>query len=322
MAIDFSLLQPVDIGGQFLAGLQAGQQARMQREQQQQAIARAQKMQQDVAAWQSDMSPERTAQLLLSYPEIKDQLTSAQSVLSDAAKRDRLDFASRALMLSRAGQKDQVKAMAQQRIDALRNSGKTKEAAEAKAMLKAWEIDPRVGEGALALDVAAADPKLYETLFGKTEMTSFQKDLMAAGIDPNSPEGQTKAAEYVALKTDPIVQMPTPTGGQFIGRQSEYYRMFGGGESNAPAPNKLPSPLTKQQYDALPPGTEYFDPRDNKVKRKGGSNPLAGVPAPQLDASGKPTSLTQAQYQAVVQVKGKAKTDAWLQANNITVSDR
>lgn len=322
MAIDFSLLQPVDIGGQFLAGMQAAQKARLEQQQQAEKLARAQRMQQDVAAWQSDMSPERTASLLMKYPEIKDQITSSQAILNDAAKRDRLDFASRALMLSRAGQTDAVKAMAQQRVDAYRNAGKEREAKEAEAMLKAWELDPRVGEGALALDIATADPKLYETMFGKSEMTSFQKDLQAAGIDPNSPEGKAKASEYVALKTDPIVQMPTPTGGQFIGRQSEYYRMFGGGESNAPAPNKLPSPLTKQQYDALPPGTEYFDPRDNKVKRKGGSNPLAGVPAPQLDASGKPTSLTQAQYQAVVQAKGKAKTDAWLQANNITVSDR
>lgn len=322
MAIDFSILQPIDIGGQFLAGMQAAQQARQQREQQQQAMQRAQQMQQDVAAWQSDMSPERTASLLMNYPEIKEQITASKAVLDEAGKRDRLGFTTKALMLSRAGQTDEVIKMAEQRIAAYRNAGKQREAREAQDILDAYKLNPTVGEGMLVFDISADNPEVYKNLFSKAEMTSFQKDLQAAGIDPNSPEGKAKASEYVALKTDPIVQMPTPTGGQFIGRQSEYYRMFGGGESNAPAPNKLPSPLTKQQYDALPPGTEYFDPRDNKVKRKGASNPLAGVPAPQLDASGKPTSLTQAQYQAVVQAKGKAKTDAWLQANNITVSDR
>lgn len=169
MAIDFSLLQPVDIGGQFLAGMQAAQQAKQQREQQQQAMARAQQMQQDVAAWMADMSPPKTAALIMNYPEIKEQITSSQAVLNDAAKRDRLDFASRALMLSRAGQTDAVKAMAQQRVDAYRNAGKEREAAEAEAMLKAWELDPRVGEGALALDIATGDPELYKNLFAKSE---------------------------------------------------------------------------------------------------------------------------------------------------------
>lgn len=322
MAIDFSILQPIDIGGQFLAGMQAAQKARLEQQQQAEKLARAQKMKQDVAAWQSDMSPERTASLLMNYPEIKEQITASKAVLDEAGKRDRLGFTTKALMLSRAGQTDEVIKMAEQRIAAYRNAGKQREAKEAQDILDAYKLNPKVGEGILTIDIAADDPKLYETMFGKAEMTSFQKDLQAANIDPKSPEGVSLARKKVELAIDPIVEMETPDRGKFVGPQSEYYRRYGGGTGNAPAPNKLPSPLTKQQYDALPPGTEYFDPRDNKVKRKGGSNPLAGVPAPQLDASGKPTSLTQAQYQAVVQAKGKAKTDAWLQANNITVSDR
>ena len=282
MAIDFSLLQPVDIGGQFLAGMQAAQQAKQQREQQQQAMQRAQQMQRDVAAWQSDMSPERTASLLMNYPEIKDQITSSQSVLNEAAKRDRLDFASRALMLSRAGQKDAVKAMVQQRVDAYRNSGKEQEAKEAEAMLQAWEIDPRVGEGALALDIASADPKLYETMFGKAE----------------------KPYEVV------------PGVGVVLKRDIE--RAIAAGETNVPVgipqgaiDDLKRDPGTAGQFD------EVFGP--GSAARVLG---LDRTTAPALDASGKPATLTRAQYQAVVDVKGKAKTDAWLQANNITVSDR
>jgi hypothetical protein len=239
MAIDFSLLRPADIGGQFLAGLQAGQQQRLQQQQQAEKLARAQRMKADIAAWQGDMSPERTAGLLMNYPEIKDQIVSSQAILSEAAKRDRLDFSSRALMLSKAGQKDRVVEMAKQRIEAYRTSGKTKEAAEAEAMLKAYQIDPRVGEGALALDVATLDPKLYENLFGKSEMTAFQKDLVAANVDPSSPEGRSKAAQFVQLKIDPIVEMQTPDQGKFIGPQSEYYRRYGTG---APAPQRKALP--------------------------------------------------------------------------------
>lgn len=264
MAIDFSLLQPVDIGGQFLAGMQAAQQRA-------EKLARAQKMQQDVAAWQGDMSPERTAALLMNYPEIKEQITASKAVLDEAGKRDRLGFTTKALMLSRAGQTDEVIKMAEQRIAAYRNAGKQREAKEAQDILEAYKLNPKVGEGMLTIDIAADDPKLYETMFGKSELTAYQKDLAAGGTDPFSPEGKAKSAKFADLKIDPIVQMPTPTGGQFIGRQSEYYRMFGGGESVA-QPAKMPTPFTKQQYDALPPGTEYFDPRDNKVKRKGGGS--------------------------------------------------
>ena len=320
MAIDFNLLQPVDIGGEFLAGLQAAQQQRLQQQQQAQALARAQRMQQDIAAWKGDMSPERTAALFLNYPEIKEQIAASKAVLDDAAKRDRLGFNTRVVLLSRAGQKDRVREMATQRIAAYRNAGKTKEAAEAEDMLKSWEIDPSVIEGALALDIYDDDPKIHENLFGKSEMTSFQKDLVAANIDPKSPEGVAMAAKFAQLKIDPLVEQETPGGGKFVGQQSEYYRRYGGG---APAPSKMQTISTAAQYEALPPGVEFIDVRDGKHKRKPASaDPRAGVPAPSLDASGKPKTLTRAQYQAVVQSKGKAKTDAWLQANNITVSDR
>lgn len=275
--IDFSLLQPVDIGGQFLAGMQAAQKARLEQQQQAEKLARAQQMQQDVAAWQSDMSPERTAALLMNYPEIKEQITSSQAVLNEAAKRDRLDFASRALMLSRAGQTDAVKAMAQQRVDAYRKAGKEREAQEAEAMLKAWELDPRVGEGALALDIATADPKLYETMFGKSEMTSFQKDLQAAGIDPNSPEGKAKASQFVQLKVDPIVEMETPDRGKFVGPQSEYYRRYGSG-APAPQPKALPKVGEVRggfRFNGGDPGNKA-----NWIKVGGGSgNATGGFPA-------------------------------------------
>ena len=282
MAIDFNLLQPVDIGGQFLAGLQAGQQQRLQQQQQDEKLARAQRMQQDIAAWKGDMSPERTAGLLMNYPEIKDQIVSSQAVLNDAAKRDRLDFSSRALMLSKAGQKDRVVEMAQQRIDAYRNAGKTKEAAEAEAMLKAYQIDPRVGEGALALDVATLDPELYKNLFGKTD-----KDYE---VVPGVGVVLKRDIERAIAAGESVVQTAIPEA----------------------AINDLRrQPNTARQFD------EVFGA--GSAARVLG---MGGTAAPEMDASGTPTTLTRPQYIATVQALGKAKTDAWLRDNNITVSDR
>jgi len=43
----------------------------------------------------------------------------------------------------------------------------------------------------------------------------------------------------------------------------------------------------------------------------------SNTPAPQLNAQGNPTSLTPAQYQAVVNEMGQAETDNWMQRNNI-----
>jgi len=241
MAIDFSQLQMPNIAGNFMQGLQLGQQQRKLELQQQQAQQRAQQMQQDIAAWRGDMSPERTANLLMQYPELKDQITSARTVLSDAAKKDSLGFMSKALMLSRAGADDRFMEFVNQRAGALRAAGKEDAAKEMEASLGVWKLDKKAGEGMLSLGIAAEDPDLYKTVFGQSDMTGFQKDLMAAGIDPNSEEGRAKATEYVSLKTDPIVQMETPSHGEFIGRQSEYYRRYGGG-APAPTPKAVPKP--------------------------------------------------------------------------------
>lgn len=48
---------------------------------------------------------------------------------------------------------------------------------------------------------------------------------------------------------------------------------------------------------------------------------IGNTPAPQLNASGNPTRLTRAQYQAVAAVRGQAETDAWAQRNNIVVGE-
>lgn len=218
-------------------------------------------------------TPENLSKFYMAYPAYREQFEAARKPLTDAAKADDLDFSSRMLSLLTNNATDQANELIRARIKALKGTpGREEEAARTEAVAQMIAKEPQASKAMFAMKMAAIDPKLYETMFGKAEMTSFQKDLQAANIDPKSPEGVSLARKKVELAIDPIVEMETPDRGKFVGPQSEYYRRYGGGTGNAPAPNKLPSPLTKQQYDALPPGTEYFDPRDNKVKRKGGGS--------------------------------------------------
>jgi len=64
--------------------------------------------------------------------------------------------------------------------------------------------------------------------------------------------------------------------------------------------------------DLMPPQTaEGGDPSTGK----------GGVPAPALGSNGLPATLTPQQYQAIVNVKGKAATDAYLSQNGIAVEN-
>ena len=98
------------------------------------------------------------------------------------------------------------------------------------------------------------------------ELTSFAKDLRMRNIDINSPQGQQLYTQYIQNKIDPIIEMDTPSGRKFVGRESEYFRRFGGG---APSPT-VPSPRTKEEYDALPPGTEFIAPDGSRRQKPGG----------------------------------------------------
>jgi len=257
----------------FQASYAFGQQIAAQQQAQQQAQQKAIEAQQARAAMQmvyDNPTPENISRFYMAYPAYKEQFEAARQPLTDAAKADDLDFTSRALSLLTNGATDQANALMQSRIKALKETpGREDEAARTEAVAQMIAKEPQAGKALLGMKMAAIDSKLYENLFGKSELTAFQKNLVAAKIDPNSPEGIRKSAQFVELQIDPLVEMETPNQGKFIGRQSEYYRRYG---TNAQQPSKLPSPLTKQQYDDLPPETQYFDSRDNSVKRKGGGS--------------------------------------------------
>lgn len=259
---DFNTNMP-DPGQAFA---QAFQQAQQQRKEQ----SRKEQYQQFVQRLRTDRSPETMSEFMLAFPEQADAITKAFEPLDAAKKQSQIGFYGQALSALDRGDVETAKQVVQSRLEAARNTiGSEQEAKELEYGLSMLDSNPDALRDGLASAVFTLDPDRYKALYatGKGELTGFQKDLIAAGVDPTSDEGKAKAKEYVSLKIDPIVQMPTPDGAQFIGRQSEYNRRFGG--SSSPTSN-MPSPMTKAQYDALAPGTEYYDPRDKQVKRKSG----------------------------------------------------
>jgi len=298
----------------YLFGQQIAAQQQAQREaqlKQQQAL----QAQQAMRMVYDNPTPENISRFYMAYPAYKEQFEAARKPLDEAAAADDLDFTARTLSLLSNGKNDDAISLMDQRATSFGNTrGMEKQAEAAKAIVQTAKTDPKAARQLFALKLAAANPKLYETVFGGAGMTSFQKDLAAAGIDPEGPEGKAKAAEYVALKTDPIVEMDTPDGGRFVGRQSDYYTRYGGGQQGATA---TPKPLPR--IGEVRNGYVFTggDPanKDNWAK----ADKMQNTPAPQVGDNGMPTELTRAQYDAVVQAKGKAQTDAWMQRNNIKV---
>jgi len=236
-------------------GLQLGQQQRKLELQQQQAMQRAQQMQRDIAAWRGDMSPERTANLLMQYPELKDQITSARTVLSDAAKKDSLGFMSKALMLSRAGADDRFMEFVNQRAGALRASGKEDAAKEMEASLGVWKLDKKAGEGMLSLGIAAEDPDLYDKVFKQGEKTTMEKEYDAISARSGKVAADTWwDAQITKDKLIPVAGVGLFNAADFAGQK----------------PESLPMPKSAAERDALPNGTRYIAPNGSVMTKGGG----------------------------------------------------
>lgn len=288
----------------FAFGQQIAAQQAAQAKAQQEAM-QAQKARADMQMVYDNPTPENISKFYLAYPAYKEQFEAARQPLTDAAKADDLDFSSRTLALLTNGATEEANALIQARVAALKNTpGREDEAARTEAVAQMIAKEPQAGKTLLGMKLHAINPELYKDIFGKAEMTPDEKRYEA--IARKNGPAAADAWWNSQITKEKLVIIP--------GRGAYRAEDFGGEN-----PESLPRPQSAADRDALPDGARYLAP-NGQVMIKGASA-LSGVPAPGLDASGKPTILTRAQYQAVVQTKGKAKTDAWLRANNITVSD-
>lgn len=244
---------------------------RQRQAQQQQAETKRQAL----SSVMTDRSPENLSRIALMFPELADQIKQSQSILNDAQKQTDINWQTQVLSAIRNGRMDLAKQLAGERAIALRNSGKEQDAKAIDDLVNAVGDNPEIADSILSMNLSVLAPDAYKNTFGqKADLTGFQKDLAAAGIDPASEEGRAKSSEYVKLKIDPIVEMETPNKGKFVGPQSEYYRRYG---SNAPAPTVKAMPRPGERRG----GYEYIggDPANKANWRKvgdGGGNASGG----------------------------------------------
>ncbi len=118
------------------------------------------------------------------------------------------------------------------------NSGDRETAQQLRDSAKAIRLDPLTGKRVLGTLLAATDPEKFKGIMAVNEgsLTSFQKDLVAAGIDPNSPEGLKQAQDYLSART--AVEINVPGQGVFKGPLSEYKKLYG---SDPQAPKAPPA---------------------------------------------------------------------------------
>lgn len=152
----------------FTQGLQIGtvlDQQQAARAEEQAKRARAQEMAEAIRSVSTDRSPENLSRIMLTFPELKEQIAASQGVLSDAEKQDSRNFYAQVLMLRNAGQTERALQVAQDRADALKNTpGKEREAAMAGAMLEAFRKNPGDFDPAISLYLQATDPDFYKTI--------------------------------------------------------------------------------------------------------------------------------------------------------------
>ena len=198
------------------------------REKQAQQMAEQQRVQAALESISRDRSPENLAKNLLLVPSIKEQVLASESILNEAQKTADNQFRAEVIGLAKSGNIEAARLRLQKQAEGYAGTvGKEKEAAAAQALLKTFDINPESVILPMTIQLAESNKDLYKTLFDAGELTAFQKNQRAAGVDPASPEGIAQSQQYLQLQIDPIVEMVTPDNVKFVGPRSEYFRRYG-----------------------------------------------------------------------------------------------
>lgn len=298
----------------FMQGMQIGQAGRANEQeiaQQQREAERATRLQTVLGNLGPDATYADYMAQVRANPDLAEVLLGQQQQFNDARRNALFNVGSQAFAMLRPGldgsiNPEQAIAALEQNATAFENSGETDVARQLRDSASALRINPAAGRTVIGTMLAFSDPDRFRTisqaLGGDQELTTFQKDLVAAGIDPDSQQGRSLSQQYVEGRVDPIVEIATPDGSSiFRGPFSEYRRRYGErAEAAVGDPNTQGvsagaiEPLDFQtfqrslgtlgaseilnvlrtarrsvqitsadQYNALPPGTPYIDPNGN-----------------------------------------------------------
>ena len=145
----------------------------------------------------------------------------------------------------------------EERIVALKNTpGREDEAERTKAILETIKIDPQAGKLLFSMKLNAIDPKLHEKAFGLSELTPDEKKYNAIA----AKNGPAEAKAWWAAQIVKEKLITVPGIGVF---KAEDFGGLGSGD--------LPRVNTKEERDALPPGSRYIAPNGQVMtKSRGG----------------------------------------------------
>jgi len=245
--------------------------------------------------------------LMLEFPDYADQLKPGYDALSKDAKARNLTQMGTITRRATAGDVTGAIDMLRSRVEADKAAGEdTSEEEDAIRMLSSE--DPMQRQAAIStLHILTynADPDGYKALFPADAKSGWKKEY----DDRVATFGKAAADQWAATQDEKFI--PVQAGGSVF-RASD---LMGGGGIVATPEQQAESERVRAMFPNAP---EFAT--DNP---RGGdpSTGMGGVPAPALGSNGLPATLTPQQYQAIVNVKGKAATDAYLSQNGIAVEN-
>lgn len=263
-------------------------------EQEQKAKTDAQNLKTDLASLQANPTPQAFAEFYLKYPSMKDQVEAYRKTLTEADNRFIVDTAQEAFLLNRAGQTDAVLNLFDQRIEALKNSGRKDMIESAQRAKRLYEIAPdqKTREGALGMilyNYGGGDN--YEKVWGASDekSTAFQQDFDFI----KKTFGDAAAAEYAQYGRSGIVSIPLGDGRTYVG-----------------PPSMAPGATRWQQQQ----GTEQTPTEQKPVTQQGAASILGGA--------SRSKKITQEEANVILQSlgpNGQTKFNQWLTDNSIKI---
>lgn len=161
-------LPQIDLGRQFLGGLQAGAAIgtiENTAQKQQLALQEQKQYQADIQAVLQDPTPQNFAAVSLKYPKMREAAQQAWNTLSEGDRKAEGDTMAQAYSAMLAGRKDLAQKVVQSQITARKNSGL--DTSQYESALQLLDGDPKQALGALGFTLSHInDPKAFATQFG------------------------------------------------------------------------------------------------------------------------------------------------------------
>jgi hypothetical protein len=187
----------LDIGKQFLSGLQAGSALggiENAAEKQRLALAAAKQYQADLQGALANPNPQAFAALALKYPAQREAVKQSWDQLSEADRKQEGDTMAQSYSALLSGKPEIAKQVVQAQIAARKNSGlDTSHYDNALALLDA---DPQKAQAALGFTLAHInDPKAFATQFGALGGEQRAQEQAPAELDKKVADASTAKSE-------------------------------------------------------------------------------------------------------------------------------